>query len=86
MNQYSIFFEKYTLTNDKEKREVLLKEFLFSLPPEELIAWLKDSNKIIKDNLSQLINSGDGSNIQFAKDCLDEMETFLQPKTIRKAA
>ena len=40
MNNYSIFFEKYTLTSDKEKREKLLKEFLFSLPPDELILWL----------------------------------------------
>ena len=65
---------------------MLLKEFLFSLPPDELIAWLKDSNKIIKDNLSQLINSGDPSNMQFAKDCLDEMEAFLKPNAVRKAA
>ena len=86
MNNYSIFFEKYTLTSDKEKREKLLKEFLFSLPPDELILWLKDSNKILKDNLSQLINSGESSNIQFAKDCLDEMEAFLKPNVIRKAA
>ena len=86
MNDYSLFFEKYVLTKDKEKRETLLKEFLFSLPPDELIAWLKDSNKILKDNLTQLINSGDSSNIQFAKDCLDEMTAVLQPSRSRKAA
>ena len=86
MNDYSLFLKKYVLTKDKEKRETLLKEFLFSLPPDELIAWLKDSNKILKDNLTQLINSGDSSNIQFAKDCLDEMTAVLQPSRSRKAA
>ena len=86
MNEYNIFLEKYGSTNGKEKREILLKEFLFGLSPDELIAWLKDGNKVIKDNLAQLINSGDDSNVQFAKDYLDELESFLQPKSIKKAA
>ena len=86
MNKYSIFLEKYSLIKDKEKKEILLKEFLLCLSPDELIAWLKDGNKIIKDNLQQLINSRENSNVQFAKDCLDELESFLQPKSVKKAA
>ena len=86
MNKYNVFLESYSLASDKEKRETLLKEFLFSLSPDELIAWLKDGNKIIRENLSQLINSGESSNVQFAKDCLDELESFLQPKSVKKAA
>ena len=49
MNKYNVFLESYSLASDKEKREILLKEFLFSLSPDELIAWLKDGNKIIRE-------------------------------------
>jgi hypothetical protein len=86
MNKYAVFFENYKQAQSKDAQMTLLKDFLFSLSPDELMAWLKDSNQIIKDNLSQLIHSGDVESLQYAKDCINEMEAFLNPKLVRKAA
>ena len=86
MNAYTIFFEKYQQTNDKTQREQLMREFMFSLSPDELTTFLSDNNKALRDSLSQLIQSGDASNIQFAQDCIDNMDSFLQPQPVRKAA
>lgn len=86
MNKYAVFFENYKQAQNKDAQIALLKDFLFSLTPDELMAWLKDSNQIIKDNLSQLIHSGDAESLQYAKDCINEMEVFLNSKRIRKVA
>jgi hypothetical protein len=86
MKGYTIFFEKYHQTSDKTQREQLMHTFMFRLSPDELVTFLSDNNKALKDNLSELIQSGNASNIQFAKDCLDDLDSFLQPHPVRKAA
>lgn len=86
MNKYSEFFENYKEAQTKEDKSELLKDFLFSLSPNELVAWFREGNLVIKDNLSQLIQTNDAKNLQFVEDCLDDMESFLAQKPVRKAA
>lgn len=86
MNKYSEFFENYKDAQTKEDKSELLKDFLFSLSPNELLTWFREGNMIIKDNLSQLIQTNDAKNLQFVEDCLDDMESFLTQKPVRKVA
>jgi hypothetical protein len=51
-----------------------------------LLPFLSDNNKALRDNLSELIQSGDATNIQFAQNCLDDLDSFLKPQPVRKAA
>ena len=86
MNKYPEFFENYKTAQSKEDKSELLKNFLFSLSPTELVAWFRDGNLVIKDSISQLIQTNDAKNLQFVEDCLDDMESFLVQKSVRKAA
>ena len=86
MNKYPEFFETYIQAQSKEEKSELLKDFLFSLSTTELIAWFKEGNLVIKENLSQLIQTKDAENLQYVEECLDEMELFLTQKPIKKAA
>jgi hypothetical protein len=42
MDKYQTFYKNYFSVSDEDARMVLMKDFMLSLPVDEMMAWIKD--------------------------------------------
>ena len=81
MRKYTAFLKKYKVATSEDAQKELLKQFMFSLSPDELVLFLTESGEFIESGLTELIQSRDNSHIEFAKNYIDELETILKKDT-----
>jgi hypothetical protein len=87
MNKYDAFNKQYRLTKDENARTLLMKDFMLSLSPDELIDWLREGNKDIVNYISTLIQTKEPDNLARAEKCIQEVEVLLKKDlAVSKAA
>jgi hypothetical protein len=42
MDIYQTFYKNYFATSDEDARMLIMKDFMLSLPVDEMMAWIKD--------------------------------------------
>jgi hypothetical protein len=80
--KYAVFKKEYKKAKDAEAQNVLLKNFMLSLSPDELIEWLMEGNKIISDYLDTLVDSNENDKIQLASDEIESLEALLKNSNV----
>lgn len=88
MDKYQVFFNDYHSVSDEATRDSMMKDFLFSLSPDEFVYWMKEGNREMAEALRELIKTNDPENIAYAKKHVDEIIAMLKPKNsvVSKAA
>jgi hypothetical protein len=88
MDKYQTFYKNYTSVSDEEKRGLIMKDFMLSLPPDELIDWLREGNKDIVNYISTLIQTKEPENLARAEKCIQEVEGLFKKDmvSVSKAA
>jgi hypothetical protein len=81
MDNYQTFCKNYTSVSDEEKRGLIMKDFMLSLPPEELVDWLREGNKDIVNYISTLIQTKEPENLARAEKCIQEVEGLFKKDT-----
>jgi hypothetical protein len=86
--KYAAFKKAYKKEKNAEAQNLLLKNFMLSLSPDELIEWLMEGNKIMSDYLDALVDSKDLNNLQLASNEIESLEAMLKNSnsTVSKAA
>jgi hypothetical protein len=88
MDKYQVFFNDYHAVSDEATRDLMMKEFMLSLSPDEFVYWMKEGNREMAEALRELIQTKDPDNIAYAKSYVDDMIAMLKPKStsVSKAA
>ena len=79
MDKYQVFFNDYHAVSDEETRDLMMKEFIFSLSPDEFVYWMKEGNREMAAALRELIQTNEPNNIAYAKSYVDEVASLLKP-------
>lgn len=87
MTKYNIFLKKHKEAKTEIEQKALLKDYLFSLSPKELIQWYMETPDIIEKNLTKLIvlegEDGRKEAQEYLASAIDDLETQIKA---RKAA
>lgn len=59
-----------------------MKDFMLSLPPDELIDWLREGNKDIMNYISTLIQTKEPENLARTEKCIQEVEGLFKKDTV----
>lgn len=59
-----------------------MKDFMLSLPPDELIDWLREGNKDIVTYISTLIQTKEPENLARAEKCIQAVEGIFKKDTV----
>lgn len=88
MDKFQMFYKNYHAVSDEATRDLMMKDFLFSLSPDEFVYWMKEGNREMAEALRELIQTNDPENIAYAKSYVDDMIALLKPKSavVSKAA
>jgi hypothetical protein len=88
MDKFQMFYKNYHAVSDEGTRDSMMKDFLFSLSPDEFVYWMKEGNREMAEALRELIQTKDPDNIAYAKSYVDDMIALLKPKSavVSKAA
>lgn len=82
MTKYDVFYKEYRLIKDENARTLFMKDFMLSLPPDELIDWLREGNKDIVNYISTLIQTKKPENLALAEKCIDEVEGLFKKDAV----
>lgn len=82
MDKYQTFFNDYASVSDEGKQGLMMKDFMLSLSPDELIDWLREGNRDIVNYISALIQTKEPENLAHAEMCIQEVEGLFKKEIV----
>ena len=87
--KFQLFIDHYFTLEDSTEAMNLLKDFMFSLSPDELVSFMLDTGKSHNEAVKQVLNNplctdSDKQKLQLQFDSL--LNAFARPVSLAKAA
>ena len=86
MKSYTAFKKKYKTCQSETEQLALLKDFMFSLSPDELFTWMNEGTEIIYKSLSELLKTGNPEDLKYVKNYIHSLEKIMKKEPLLSKA